>query len=229
MKCSRLLLKTANVMVLFVAFSMASSCKKDDIGDKVAIKGQAKVKLINASQTSPAVDFYLDDAKINPTALAYGESSDYISIVSGNKTAKVNPGASTSEVYANFNFMPSFSYTSFYVEDREGKGEVLTLEDNLGAVESGKSRIRFVNLSPNFTNALNVNLAGGEFIVNALAFKEYSGYFMVNEGTNVRISVVGTGAFKVALGDEFEGGKNYTIWLSGTSNANLRINKITYN
>jgi len=30
-------------------------------------------------------------------------------------------------------------------------------------------------------------------------------------------------------GTEFEAGKVYTIWLGGNSNANLSINKITYN
>lgn len=199
------------------------------MNQKVEINGLAKVKLINASQASAAVDFYLDNTKITPIALSFGESSGYISIASGTKTAKVNESVSGAEVSSNFNFMPSFSYTSFYVEDKEGKGEVLTLEDNLGAVEATKARIRFVNLSPNFTNTLNVSLAGAEFIVSALAFKQVSSYFIINEGTTVRISVVGTSVFKAALGNEFEGGKNYTVWLSGTGNGNLTINKITYN
>jgi hypothetical protein len=200
-----------------VAFSLFSSCKKDDIDEGGSVKGEAKVKFINASSGSSSVDFYLDDAKINDSTLAYGESSEYVKIASGTKTTKVEVGAG------------AFSYTSFFVEDRTGKGEVLTFEDNLGAVEIDKARVRFINLTPNLTNALNINLPGGELVVNALAFKESSGYFLIDAGTNVGVSIVGTGVLKIAPGTAFEGGKNYTIWLSGTSNSNLGINKITYN
>jgi hypothetical protein len=212
-----------------VAISLFSSCKKDEIDGKERVVGEAKIKFINAYQGSSSVDFFLDDTKINPLALAYGESSEYIKIASGSKITKANQGAGALEGAIDFNFIPTFSYTSFFVEDKEGKGEVLTFEDNLGAVESDKSRVRFINLSPNFTNTVNISLAGGELVVTGLAFKESSGYFMVEAGKSIGVSITGSSAFKIAAGNEFEGGKNYTIWLSGTSNANLSINKITYN
>lgn len=215
------------VLISALSLLFFNSCKKDNIDNGPVVKGEAKIKFINASQTSSSVDFYLDETKINSSALAYGESSEYIKITSGNKVAKVNQGAV--EVSADFNFMPTFSYTSFFVEDKTEKGEVLTFEDNLGAVEADKSRIRFINLSPSFTNTVNITLPGGELIVNALRFKESSGYFIINAGTNIGVSITGTSVFKIAPGTEFEGGKNYTIWLSGTTNANLSINKITYN
>jgi len=212
-----------------VVFALLSSCKKDDIDSSEKVKGEAKVKFINASVGSSSVDFYLNDAKVNTATLAYGEGSEYVKIASGTKTAKVEEGAGGVEASSDYNFIPTFSYTSFFVEDRAGKGEVLTFEDNLGAVENDKSKVRFINLSPNLTNAININLPGGELVVNALAFKESSGYFMVDAGTNIGVSIVGSGVLKIAPGTTFEGGKNYTIWLSGTSNANLSINKITYN
>ncbi|MES2650087.1 MAG: DUF4397 domain-containing protein [Bacteroidota bacterium] len=212
-----------------VVFSLFSSCKKDTIEGGGTVLGEAKIKLINASQGSSSIDFYVDNAKINSSSLAYGEGSEYIKIASGTKTTKVNQGMGALETAAGYNFVPTFSYTSFFVEDKEGVGEILTLEDNLGAVESDKSRVRFVNLSPNFTNAINVSLVGGELIVNALPFKASSSYFLVQSGKTIGVSVVGTGTLKIAPGNEFEGGKNYTIWLGGTSNANLSINKITYN
>ena len=232
MKSASLLLnKYKFLFIVFgiVAFSLLSSCKKDDIDTAGTVKGEAKIKFINASVGSSSVDFYLDDSKINASTLAYGESSEYVKIPSGTKKAKVEEGAGGLETLSDYNFIPTFSYTSFFVEDRVGKGEVLTFEDNLGAVESDKSRVRFINLSPNLTNAINIGLPGGELVVNALAFKESSGYFMVDAGTNIGVSVVGAGVLKIAPGAEFEGGKNYTIWLSGTSNSNLSINKITYN
>lgn len=216
-------------VTFFVALSLLSSCKKSDIEGVTVVKGEAKIKLINASQASSSIDFYLNDLKINPSALAFGEVSDYIKIESGTKTTKVSQNVTILDVESAFNYVPTLSYTSFFVEDKTGKGKVLTFEDNLGAVETGKARIRFINLSPNFTNAINVNLAGAVLLVNSLPFKETSAYFAIEPNTNITISVLGTGGAKIAQGSEFEAGKIYTIWVSGTSNANLSINKITYN
>lgn len=217
-------INVARILMVIVVLLLFSSCKKDDPKRGEVIVGEAKIKLINASQNSSSIDFYLNDTKINSSALAYGEGSEYIKIESGTKTAKVNQ-----EVSTDFNFMPTFSYTSFFVEDKAGKGELLTFEDNLGAVERDKSRIRFINLSPSFTRAVNISLMDGELLINALPFKESSSYFMVHAGTDIMVSIVGTEILTIAEGSEFEGGKNYTIWLSGTSNATLSINKITYN
>ena len=216
-------------VLVIVAFSFFVSCKKDDAVNTGSVKGEAKIKVINASQGSSAIDLYLDDTKINTSALAYGEGSEYIKIASGEKIAKVNQGLGILESSAGFNFVPTFSYTAFFVEDKLGKGNVITFEDNLGAVEADKSRVRFINLSPNFTNTLNVNLPGGELLVSALPFKEASSYFLVHSGVSVGVSVVGSATLKIADGNEFEGGKNYTVWISGTSNATLTIHKITYN
>ena len=210
-------------IIFFVALTALVSCKsKDD--DLYVVKGEAKIKLINAVQNKPAIDFYIDDIKVNSSALAFGESSDYIKIASGIKTTKVNQN-----VNSQFNYIPTFSYTSFFIEDKVGKGSILTFEDNLGAVEMGKVRIKFINLSPNFTNAININLPGGVLLVNSLTFKSASGYFTIDPNTNILVSVLGTGTVKTALAAEFVEGKIYTLWLSGSSNATLSINKVTYN
>lgn len=210
-------------IIFFVALTVLVSCKRHDDDLKVA-KGEAKIKLINAAPNKSAVDFYIDGLKVNPTALAFGESSNYIKIESGTKITKVNK-----DIYSEFNYVPTLSYTSFFIEDKAGKGAILTFEDNLGAVETDKIRIKFINLSPNFTNAININLPGGVLLVNSLAFKSASGYFTIDPNTTISVSVLGTGTVKTALGSEFVEGKIYTIWLSGSSNATISINKITYN
>lgn len=211
----------ATVLCLF-------SCKKDDVPSGNEVKGEAKVRLINAANTTGRVDFYIDDSKVEDVALASGEASGYIKVQSGTKNTSVTVDGVT-DASKSFNFVPTLSYTTFYVEDKTGKGEMLIFEDDLGATEPGKARVRFINLSPYFTNALNVNLAGGVLLVNSLAFKQASGYFSIDPGMNLNVSVMGSGANKTIAGTEFEAGKIYTIWLSGTSNATLKINKVTYN
>lgn len=219
---------TLSFICLF-AITVLNSCKKENPGEKEIVKGEAKVKFINASQNAKPIDFYINDLKINSSSLVAGEGSDYISIESGIQTTKVNKEVNVLDVQTQFSYVPTLSYTSFFVEDRQGKGDILTFEDNLGAVEPDKARIRFVNLSPYFSNAINVSLGKDELLVNSLPFKEASSYFMIHAGERIGVSVLGTGTIKYAAGEEFEAGKNYTIWIGGSANSTLSINKITYN
>ncbi|MFD0941860.1 DUF4397 domain-containing protein [Pedobacter boryungensis] len=214
-------------LTFFATLCCLFSCKKDIAISNKVVTGEAKVKLVNASHTTSAVDFYLDNVKVNTQSLAYGEGSNYFKVSSGTKNASF---ANTDEnASAKVIFVPTFSYTSFYVEDKSNKGEVLTFEDNLGTTAIGKANVRFINLSPYFSNAVNVNLTGNVLLINSLPFKEASDYFSIDPTIDLRISILGVGGFKVLSGAEFEAGKIYTIWFSGTSNSNLTINKITYN
>jgi hypothetical protein len=216
------------LLYFLVATLCLVSCKKDETISAKEVKGEAKVKMINASQNATAIDFYLDNTKVNTTALAFGEGSDYIKIASGTKASKVqNNGMDEAE--SEVVFVPTISYTSFYVENRASKGTILTYEDDLGPTEAGKARIRFVNTSPYFTNTVNVNLTGAILLVNALPFAQASAYFSVDPGANLRVSIVGTAIVKVVPAADIEAGKIYTFWFSGTSNATLTVNKITYN
>jgi len=216
------------LFIFIMLFMCLFSCKKDIPTDVTILGAEAKVKIINASLSTKTLDFYLNDSKITDKALAPGESSNYIKIQSGAKHASfINNGVE--DATAELTFVPLFSYTSFYVEDKTGKGEILALQDDLGATEAGMARIRFVNLSPNFTNSINIITTGNTLLVNSLAFKEKSMYFAIDPNIDLGFSVLGTGGLKIMRGTEFEAGKVYTIWLGGNSNANLSINKITYN
>ncbi|KQC02315.1 hypothetical protein AQF98_01685 [Pedobacter sp. Hv1] len=193
---------------------------------KVTIMGkEAKVKIVNAAKNKG--DFFFDNNKINGQSLSFGQSND-VKVASGNTSISFYANG-VQDVSTTINFVSSFSYTAFYVEDKAGKGDILAFEDNLGATEAGKARVRFMNLSPSFTNSININLPGSTLLVNALGFKETSLDFSIEPNVNLGISVLGAGGVKVIDGSEFEAGKIYTIWISGTSNANLTVNKITYN
>lgn len=214
--------------VLFMISAVAMclvSCKKEIEADTTVMGQETKIKIVNATQNTG--DFYLDKNKIGNQVLAFGESDD-IKIASGAKSVSFTING-VEDVATIINFIPSFSYTAFYVEDKTGKGEILAFEDNVGATETGKARVRFINLSPNFSNAINVGQSGGNLLVNALAFKETSLDFSILPNVNLAVYVVGGGGMKIIDGSEFEAGKVYTIWISGNTNANLTINKITYN
>lgn len=218
-------------LLLFIALLLLciSACKKNDEEVIVAKKGQSKLRIIHAAPNLSALDFYLDDNKINSTQLNFGSDSEYIPIYSGSKTQKLERLSNILEVQSDFTFVPSIAYTSFLTENKQGKGEVFTVEDNQGSLDPDLVRIRFINVSSAFTNVLTVNLPGGELIENNLNYKDNSGYFIIPEGTSVRIAILGTAQSKTLAANEFEGGKTYTIWVSGINNASLKVNKLNYN
>lgn len=216
--------------VLFLLFTVPiltlSSCKKDD--PDVVVKGEAKIKVVNATLTEIEQDVYLDNVKLTSTALAFGETSDYVKIPSGSRNVAY-VGLNNANTNASFNFTPSITYTAFLVANKTNVREIVSYEDNLSNSEMDKAKVKLINLSPNFPTGINVSVQAGLQFVNGLAFKEASGYFTVDAGLNLRYSVVGSGNIKTIDNANFVAGKIYTIWFSGTSAATLEAHIITDN
>ena len=203
-----------------------SSCKKHD-PDEV-VKGQAKLKIVNASQAVVNQDVYLDNEKLTTTALAFGESSEYVKIPSGNRSISYT-GTKSASTDTSLNFTPSITYTTFLVTNKNGDMEVVSYEDNLSNAETGKAKIKLISLTPNFVTGINVMVQGGTQFVNGLAFKEASSYFTVDTAFNLRYTVVGSGNVKTIESTALTAGKIYTIWFSGTTTATLEAHIITDN
>lgn len=207
-----------NLAILIFFLATLSSCKKHD--PDVIVKGESKVKMINAVQTESNQDVYFDNDKLTSTALAFGASTDYLKVNSGARSVTFK-GANTVTTQAIINFTPSLTYTTFLVSDRNGNREVISYEDNLSNTEVGKAKIKLINLTPYFATGINVTVQGGTQFVNGLQYKEASNYFTVDAGMNLRFNVVGSGNIKTIDGTALEAGKIYTIWFSGISTATL--------
>lgn len=203
-----------------------SSCKKNN-PDEV-VKGQARLKMVNASAADVHQDFYLDNEKLTASALAFGETSDYVKIPSGNRSVSYT-GTNNTSIDTSLNFTPSITYTAFLVANRKGELEIANYEDNLSNTETNKAKIKLINLTPSFSTGINVMVQGGTQFVNGLAFKEASNYFTVDPEINLRYSVVGSGSIKTIDAKSLAGGKIYTIWFSGTTAATLTAHIITDN
>jgi len=216
--------------VIFLLFTIPilalSSCKKDD--PDVVVKGEAKIKVVNAVLTEIEQEVYLDNVKLTNTALAFGETSDYVKIPSGSRNVAY-VGLNNANTNASFNFTPSITYTTFLVANKNNVREIVSFEDNLSNTEMDKAKVKLINLSPNFAPGINVSVQAGLQFVNGLAFKEASGYFTVDAGLNLKYSVVGSGNIKTIDNSSFMAGKIYTIWFSGTSAATLEAHIITDN
>lgn len=215
-------------LILFISLATFSltSCKKND-GGEVA-KGQAKVKMVNASLADVHQDVYMDNEKLTTVALAFGETSEYLKVPSGSRSVSYT-GTNNTTTDTSLNFTPSITYTTFLVTNKKGELEIVSYEDNLSNTESTKAKIKLINLTPNFTTGINVMVQAGTQFVNGLLFKESSNYFTVDAGMNLRYNVVGSGSVKTIEGTSLEGGKIYTIWFSGTTAATLDAHIITDN
>ncbi|WP_158526269.1 DUF4397 domain-containing protein [Pedobacter paludis] len=206
--------------------SVLVSCKKHD--PDIIVKGEAKVKMINAVQTESNQDVYFDNEKLTATALAFGESSDYLKISSGSRNVSFM-GTNNISTQALINFTPSITYTTFLISDRTGSREVVSYEDNLSNTETGKAKIKLINLTPYFATGINVTVQAGTQFVNGLLYKEASNYFNVDAGMNLRFNVVGSGSIKTIDGATLEAGKIYTIWFSGITAAALEAHLVADN
>lgn len=224
----KIFINLSKPVLLFFAIPVLalSSCKKNDPG--IVVKGEAKIKVVNASLTEIGQVVYLDNAKLTTAALAFGETSDYVKIPSGTRNISYK-GINDVTTDASLNFTPSITYTTFLVTNKKGEREILNYEDNLSNAEMGKAKVKLINLSPNYTTGINVSVQAGLQFVNGLAFKEASNYFTLDAGLNLRYSVVGSGTIKTIDNSNFTAGKIYTIWFSGTSAANLEAHIITDN
>ena len=216
-----------SLILLTVLCSIGLLSRKKDNPDEV-VKGQAKVKMVNASQADIHQDVYLDNEKLTAVALAFGETSDYVKIPSGNRSVSYS-GTNNTSTDTSLNFTPSITYTTFLVTNKKGEMEIVNYEDNLSNMEADKVKIKLINLTPNFATGINVMVQGGTQFVNGLAFKEASNYFTVDTGVNLRYSVVGSSSLKTIDKTSLEGGKIYTIWFSGTTAAELEAHIITDN
>lgn len=216
-----------SILLFFAIFLISlSSCKKHD--PDVVVNGEAKVKMINAAQTEADQDVFVDGGKRSTAALAFGQTTDYLKVASGNRTIRFM-GSANLETESALNFTPSLTYSTFLVNDRNGAREIVKYEDNLSNTESGKAKIKLINLTPYFTTGINVSVQAGTQFVNGLLFKEASSYFSVDADLNLRYNVVGSGNIKTIDNANFVAGKIYTIWFSGATAATLEAHIITDN
>lgn len=209
-----------------ICFLCITSCSKKD--PDLIVQGEAKIKVTNAVQTETKQDVYLDNEKLTPVALAFGETSDYLKIPSGSRNLSYQ-GSNNVNTNTSLNFIPSLTYSTFLVSDKNANREIVNYEDNLSISDMATAKIRLINLTPYFATGINVTVQAGAQFVNGLMFKEASNYFTLDAGAALRYNVVGSTSIKTILAADLMPGKIYTIWFSGITTATLEAHLIEHN
>ncbi|MNK09095.1 hypothetical protein D3C87_270450 [compost metagenome] len=202
-----------------VIFSI-SSCKKDNDEDAIL---SSKLTFVNTVEGSVAQDVYINDLKVNTSAVAYSNTVTDVATSTGNKTVSFkNAGTSTVTAFANIDAETNSSHTAFLVKTNSGLA--VNTYANEEATTSGKAKVRFVNVAPLLSGAVNVTTSAGNLISNLL-FRTASAYQTIDANTNLNVTMTGSLEVTTIAGSELQAGKNYIIWFDSTSStkANYHI------
>lgn len=221
--------KSASILTMFVILlAVTSSCKKDN--DPVIVQGDAKVRVVNAVQGSNPQDFYQGDTKITTTAVAYGESSSYLTVKSGTSTISFkNTSSTTTTASSNVSIALNANVTVFYYTDGSGAIKVDGIADDNTTPATGKARVRFINLGASLANAINIFSTNSTALINGLNFQNSSAYTSIDANTSLTASVVGSTAVASIPGSTFQAGKVYTIWFDAATTTSVNYHVIVQN
>ncbi|MDF3078080.1 MAG: hypothetical protein K0S09_1969 [Sphingobacteriaceae bacterium] len=215
-------------VVLFSMLGFASSCSKDD-NDGTA-SGTAHVMIVNSVEGSSSQDFYLDDAKVNSQAVAYKQTNGYFDVAAGNHKADFKTSGSASvNSTSNVNLQAGKYYTVYYT-GTTSSSSTLTTEDDLSAPAAGMAKVRFVHLSSAAASAIDIGVTGASKLATGLAYKTASAYYTVAPATSFQVFTAGSATSSLTLNSlGLQAGKIYTVYVTGSSTANISYNVIVNN
>ncbi|WP_316813285.1 DUF4397 domain-containing protein [Pedobacter heparinus] len=205
---------------------LLASCKKNDpVPEPV---GEARVKHVNAVEGSAAQELYVNNAKLTTSAVAYGSNSDYLVFTSGISTfASADAGATTANASAQGNVQIGSNLTAIYYINGDGTKVLAVLGDDM-TTASGKAKVRFININSFLKANIAVALTGGSNLIPSVGYETASNYIQVDAGTKFTLSAAGVITAPVVDGT-LQAGKNYTIWIDGSSATELRGHVILQN
>ncbi len=223
------------VSIFFVALTaltvFLASCSKSDDDD--VLTGEAKVMIVNSASGSAAQDFYLENVKVNTEAVAYSQSTAYISTPAGySRKAEFRDGGSATANFTGYlDILPNKSYTFFYTTGADGTGKSSAVfTDEITSSSTTKARVRFVNLAAGLTTA-NFLIADGATVASNVAFGAASAYSDVDPGAiNLQTALATGGGASLNLGSfTLQAGKVYTLYTSGSLTSTVTASLITHN
>lgn len=216
------LLNYTTSKTLFTAAALAivagfSSCSKND-GMDANSNTAAYVMATNTAEASDAQDFYADNNKVNSSALAYTQSTAYIKVKAGSHNLQFKSNASaTVNSSATLNTENGKYYSVFYTDDKS----TVTVADDHTAPQTGKARIRVINLSSALNSAIDFGVSGGSKLFTSLAYRAASAYNEIDAASKFSLYLAGSNTVSLDIPVIIEAGHIYTIYISGATQASI--------
>jgi hypothetical protein len=209
------------IAIMGIALSL-TSCKKSNTSAGLS----AYLMITNSAQASTPQDFYLDNSKVNASAMAYSQSSGFIKTNTGDRQGQFKAAGSGSvETTINLSLSAGKYYSVFYTDGNSAT----TKEDDRTPPQSGKARVRFINLSSAFSSKIDIIAAGGASLVSDLAFKDASSYYDVDPASAFSLKLSGSSGTILNIPSAMQAGHIYTIYISGATSATVISNVIAEN
>jgi hypothetical protein len=212
------------VVLSFVTIIIAS-CKKDHHhgGDNTDLT--AYVQVTNSAMGSSAQDFYLDTTKVSTWEVPYGASTAFLPVKAGDYQAKFkNTGSPEVNASLNLSANPGKYYSVFYTDSCSYSH----YEDDRTAPQSGKARVRFINLSSKLSSNVDITTADGAKVVSGLAFKAASAYYDIDAAAAFSLTLTDKSTL-IDIPPCMRPGHIYTIYFSGTTSATVTPHTVTEN
>jgi hypothetical protein len=214
-------LRSLSLLVAFVLVAIAlTSCMKDGGNNNLP----AFVQVANSSEASVPQDFYLDSTRLTTSAVAYGSSSTFLKTAPGNYQARFkNSGTSVVNVTFSLVLTAGKSYSIFYTDGNS----YTSFEDERSTPQSGKARVRFINLSSALSSNVDFAAAGGAKLVSNLAYKTASAYTDVDPATSFSLYINGSSSALISIPASLQAGHTYSIYISGATSATVTYHVVT--
>ncbi len=197
-----------------------SSCKKDDNNNPTV---SAYIMATNSAEGSVGQDFLVDNNKANASTMAYTQSTTYTAVKAGDHELQFrSSGTTTVNSTTSLNAGAGNYYSVFYLDDKS----TVTVQDDQTAPQSGKARVRFINLSSFVTSNVDFGVTAGNKLATALARKAVSAYYEVDAATAFSLYAAGSTSVLLSIPVTLQAGKIYTVYVSGSTQATLSYHLI---
>lgn len=183
------------IALLFVStIAIFSSCTNNNDTDSVP---PAHVMIVNTVAGSAGQDFYLNNVKINSPAVAYGQSTAYITTQAGTDNAQFfNSGTKTVNNSFSLTLEPGNYYTVYYTGKNTTSANYTTL-DNVSTPPAGSASIQFINFNADVSSGLDFGVVGASKIASNVLSGSASAYYSVAANSSLAVYLAGSSNIKL--------------------------------
>ena len=212
-------MKNLKLVGILVALSavMFSCLNSDDNGFDSNVN-LSWVALINASPGSESLKFYKNGNELNMPTLNYGGFYGYLNQESVSSMFTVRKGTSSDLDSLTLNLSPETYYSIFSVNTPE-QIELISFIDNHENAPSGKSAVRFIQLSPD-SPPLKLLVEGEDADLGIYSFKQASTFKHVSQGVDKKLFLIDSETDEVLVTKDISlgSGKSYSVFSKGLFN-----------
>jgi len=211
-KPSRTLSIILSVALLTTIFSSCS--KKDDYQYDPNV---LSIAVTNAASASLPQDVYFGNAKLNATPLAYSQTVGYVNITGSPTISFKNTGTADVNASSTTSLSPGKYYMVYYTDAKD----IAVFVNERTAPQSGKARIRFINLTTAVGSAVDFGISGGGKIVSGLTYKAASSYQDVDPTKGYSLYTGGSTSVLLDIPITLQAGGIYSLYITGTTSATV--------